>query len=173
MHKADRLVDKLYVLRNGALWDKIYKNSFLQKYKLQMTEGLYTADNIFVLKAFYYAQKITLIDEPRYLYTVQSDSIGIDINKQEKRKNDVLEVCGKILDFVRYKHLKIIEKLALYDFLYRSLFSYPDDKKFIVDFDKKIRSILCFYNKINLFYARILNCLCKKFVRIIKSSVKM
>lgn len=130
------LKDRFDELRNGALWDKIYKASFLQKYNLRFKEGLYTADNIFIAKSFYYAKRIALVNEPKYQWIKRKDSIGKDTTKQDKRKHDILHVLRQIIIFAWDKGLSGIDLEALKSFCERSLKSYKNDEQFVRSFNK-------------------------------------
>lgn len=134
--KIRNLTDKFEVLSNGALWDKIFKASFLRKYHLTFSEKWYTADTFFIISAFYYASKIKLLDEPTYSYNLQEDSIGMDPSKKDKRQKDILNVLREILSFAEEKNISSKERLALKYFCNRSLNRYNDDIEFTNQFNK-------------------------------------
>lgn len=130
--------DKFSTLRNGAVWDKLYKVSLLHKNKIKFAEGLYTADNLFNIEAFYAAHNIVLTDEPRYSYKLHEDSIGNDENLIAKRKNDIITVCNKAIDFADENEFNLKTCISLYDFLRRSYDCYADD----ADFQDKLWKVL-------------------------------
>lgn len=125
-----KLKDKISSLRNGALWDKLYKTSLIKENNLSFAEGLYCADNIFVVQAFYFAKNILQTNEPVYQYALNDDSIGKDKSKEEKRKADILTVCKKILNFAENKKLKKTEQNCMKQFLAKSFNEYQEDKTF-------------------------------------------
>ena len=134
--KIQRQSDKFKVLKNGAIWDKLYRKEYLDTKHISFTEGLYTADNLFVLQAFWLTDSITLVSSPNYEYTIQEDSIGKDETKQVKRKKDILEVLQKALVLRDAQSLTDIARYEYDRFLIRSLCDYPKDKHFQAQFYK-------------------------------------
>ena len=130
LKQLKNLKDRFDVLPNGALWDKIYKTSFLTKHHLTFKEEWYTADNIFIISAFYYAKKIELIDSPRYQWIKREDSIGLDTSKKDKRQQDILHVLETVITFANDKKLLEAEMTALKCFCERSLCSYKNEEAF-------------------------------------------
>lgn len=122
--------DKFKSLRNGALWDKLYRAKHLQQHQLSFSEGLYCADNIFVIKAFYFASNIILCDYPRYQYALHTDSIGKDKHKMQKRKQDIITVCRIILNFADRQNIAGETLRSIKKFLARSFNEYKHDKQF-------------------------------------------
>lgn len=130
--------DKLKVIKNGAIWDKLFKKEYLIKNQIKFTEGLYTADNLFILQAFLQTNNIILTSAPSYEYRLQSDSISKDIKKQEKRKQDILQVLQKAMELSqKYIHSQSMKKEFLF-FLQRSLGAYKKDKNFQKQFYKTL-----------------------------------
>lgn len=117
-------------LRNGAIWDKIYKKSLIEDNNITFEEGLYTADNLWCIKTFTKAKKITLLNQPSYEYTLQSDSIGKDNSKQQKRKNDIFIIIDKILTYANQNQYTEDEINQLKYFLVKTYSCYPKDKKY-------------------------------------------
>lgn len=134
--KIQTEADKFKALKNGAIWDKLYKRTYLNAHKICFTEGLYTADNLFVLKTFLQTDKIILTPTPNYEYTVQEDSIGKDVSKKAKRKKDIIEVLKKALALKTEFHLSAEASEEYQKFLQRSLKDYPNDKHFQTQFYK-------------------------------------
>ncbi len=140
-HKEGDITDlnmKLSSLRNGAVWDKLYRTSMLRDNKITFAEGLYTADNLFNIKAFWFAGKVKLINSPVYKYTLQADSIGKARNREEKRKKDILEVSRQALLFAEERDFSKAATEELKRFLYRTYPDYPQDKQF----QKSLKKIL-------------------------------
>ena len=131
-------IDKIRVLKNGAIWDKLFKRKYLNKKQIKFTEGLYTADNLFIIQAFLQTNNIVLTATPSYEYKIQKDSIGKDSKKQAKRKQDIMIVLDRALKMAgQYiKDQSMQEEFLL--FLERSLFDYKKDKKFQEQFYKKL-----------------------------------
>lgn len=124
------LSEKIASLRNGALWDKLYKTSLITQNNLIFAAGLYCADNLFAVQAIYYAKNMQLTNQPIYQYALHSDSIGKDKGKTAKRKADILSVCAKILDFAHAKNWSRQEEVCLQQFLAKSFNEYQKDQAF-------------------------------------------
>ena len=73
LQKIQNQSDKFKVLKNGAIWDKLYKKEYLDTKHISFTEGLYTADNLFVLQAFLQTNNIVLT--PRRITSTPSKKI--------------------------------------------------------------------------------------------------
>lgn len=132
-HRLDNVnseYEKYQVLEHGEIWDKLYSSALLKKHDIKFAEKLYTADNLFNVQAFHFANKIELIKEPRYIYELHDDSIGKSATAVNKRKKDIITVCKKIIDFANDNRFGIAELLMLSDFLRRSYDCYYDDADF-------------------------------------------
>lgn len=136
--KISEKADKYSALRNGAIWDKLYNTAMLKKNNIKFAENLYTADNLFNIEAFHAAKKIVLTDEPRYSYELHNDSIGKDEKLTEKRKEDIISICNKAVDFALNHDFDFPSRVGLYDFLKRTYDCYADD----VIFQAKLQPIL-------------------------------
>ena len=62
--------EKYNLIKNGATFDKIFKKSLVRKYNLKCSEKIRWEDNIFIFKAFYYAQKIKTVPTAVYYYNI-------------------------------------------------------------------------------------------------------
>lgn len=132
-HITDRttnLKTHLKILRNGAIWDKIYKQTLIKDNNISFEEGLYTADNLWCIKTFTKAQKVTLVNYPSYEYSLQTDSIGKDKSKQQKRKKDIFVVIDKIIAFAYQNSYTEEEIVQLKLFLAKTYSCYPKDKAY-------------------------------------------
>lgn len=136
--KISKEADKYSALRNGAIWDKLYSASLLKKNGIMFAENLYTADNLFNIEAFHAAKKIVLTDEPRYSYELHNDSIGKAEKLTEKRKEDIISICTKAVNFAKGHGFDFPSRIGLYDFLKRTYDCYADD----TSFQAKLQSVL-------------------------------
>ena len=141
LSKIASAADKFKVLRNGSIWDKIYKTSLLKDNNIKFAENLYTADNLFNIEAFHFARKIELIDEPRYIYELHDDSIGKDEKAVLKRKRDIIKICKRALEYAKDKDFSVGELIAMRDFLKLSYDCYPEDKDFRYNLYMLLRNI--------------------------------
>lgn len=127
------------MLRNGALWDKIFNRTLIETNNIRFLEGRYTADNLFVINAFLHADKIKCIQEPRYLYMMRSDSIGQDEQKTTKRKEDILAIANEAARLAA--QLSAPKRVALRAFINRSLNCYMQDIEWEKCFNKVLDDI--------------------------------
>ncbi len=149
MGSVNSLCDKISVLRNGALWDKLFSKDLIVQNAVSFPEGLYCADNVFVFKAFYYANRVLLTDNPVYEYKLAADSIGADKEKLTKRKKDILKVVDLLIDFMQKNKFNSDALNEASHFVNRSFNCYADDKVFKKALDKRIKSINIFYSALN------------------------
>lgn len=124
------LSDKISILRNGALWDKLFSRKMIEQNNIRFIPGLYCADNIFVFTAFYYARNVLTTNTPAYQYKLSSDSISCDKKKTEKRKSDILTVAQKITKFVSDMGFDTASRDQTYHFLRRTFNLYASDSVF-------------------------------------------
>lgn len=122
--------DKYKILRNGSIWDKIYRTSLLKGNNIHFAKNLYTADNLFNIMTFHVAKKIVLVDEPRYIYELHDDSIGKDEKQVIKRKKDIIKVCEIALEYAEENEFDEATRLSMLNFLKRSYDCYMEDKEF-------------------------------------------
>lgn len=130
VEKINSKADKYKALRNGAVWDKLYSTLMLKKNEIKFAEHLYTADNLFNIEAFYAAGKIVLVDKPCYLYELHGDSIGKDEKFVIKRKQDIISICNKAVDFAIKNKFDMALRAELCDFLRRTYDCCAEDSEF-------------------------------------------
>jgi len=131
-HELYSLTEKISSLKNGAVWDKLFKSSKIKH--LRFKEGYLCADNLFLIDAISHTQKMYLLDKPTYSYNLQPDSVSIGSEYQKQRKQQILEICKVILDHsVKYNYSNR-ETEELKAFLFRTFNSYSKDKKWAKSF---------------------------------------
>lgn len=97
--------DKLRILQNGASFDKLYKTSLIKSHNIRFLENVRWEDNLFVLKALYYGDMVTVKDA-YYSYEFS----GWSDEYKQKLKNDVLPVCREILKFAKSEKISCFDK---------------------------------------------------------------
>ncbi len=132
---------KFDIIRNGALWDKLFAKQLIMDNGITCPVGLYCADNVFVFLAFYYAQRVFACDTPVYSYVLSPDSISIDTAKVTKRKRDIQTVCQMIIDFAHAHQFDDTYIDATYHFLNRTFNIYADDRLFLDDFNRVLHNL--------------------------------
>lgn len=133
--------DKISTLRNGAIWDKLFKRNLIYENNIRFLNGAYCADNLFTFTAFYFAKNIFTCNEPVYQYTLQPDSIGCDDKKIEKRKSDILIITQKIIQFASEHKMDNNACAETYHFLCRTFNVYHTDNIFRKKFTQMLSVI--------------------------------
>lgn len=123
---ADRistLKEKIQSLRNGAMWDKIFKREIIIKHKICFPEQSksYFEDNIFLLKSIYYANSIIKIKSVYYHYLQHNNSTIHNSDKIIERETNKIDVISNIINFAIRLNFSAEEKLELLSFLNRSV----------------------------------------------------
>lgn len=116
--------EKVSILPHGGCWNKLYKQSFLSKYKLQFPKGLYWEDNIFTIQVCWFSNKLAVINGDDVSYNYVNNPVGITRNplKEEKRKKDSLVIAEMIMDFIKFqncnsKDAEIVSNFCLRNFI--------------------------------------------------------
>lgn len=120
---AKSLCDKFDALRNGAVWDKIYKRSLIEDNKVRFPSDMYSLyqDNLFLVPSIMHASSVVLADEPVYHYRQSDTSTTQNKNERHGRNEHFAELLGALLNFSTKNNLTTQEKQHYVDFLFRSL----------------------------------------------------
>lgn len=146
---------KLKYLSHGAVWDKIYKLSVIKDNNLKFPQGRVFEDNLFVIHALWYSNKLIMIDNTFYNYFQNQDGIcrKLDNKAEMKRKKDKLFIAKKIIEFGNKKKIGCADSFALKNFIYKSIF--PDvssrNKKYIKEIHEIFRNFFWIYIKLQKF----------------------
>ncbi|MBP5344181.1 MAG: glycosyltransferase family 2 protein [Alphaproteobacteria bacterium] len=132
------LRDKIELLRQGSIWDKIYARNLIIGHNLKFEEGLFTADTLFTLQAIYYAKNVYTSTQTKYEYTLKKDSIGAAKSYSSKRKDDIFVIIGKMQEFAESHEFSPKDKEALNAFIKRCFKASPYGK----NFQKKLSCML-------------------------------
>ena len=102
------LQTRLETMTNGAAFNKLIKNSIIQKHKIRFTEHYRFEDNPWLLKVLYYAQRITLIKGVKYYYCCQGEQWT------EKYiaflKESIPPIAKEMIEFAKKKHFSDQER---------------------------------------------------------------
>jgi len=112
-------IDRLF---NGMCCDKIFKASLINKHKLQFPCGLYYEDNIFIIQAVYYSDKMAFISDAFYNYCYNPSGITStrDHVKEAKRNADRFTIGEEIIRFAKINNFDQEAMIGLRNFLMRS-----------------------------------------------------
>ena len=111
---------------NGASFDKLLKASFIKNHSIRFTEKLRYEDNPFLLKAFYYSDKISLVKNAIYFYGPTPHSSEY----REKLKRCVIPIAAEMTNFAKACHfsqreMKLLQKKIIKSFASSFIFE-PD-----------------------------------------------
>lgn len=142
-------IEQYSYLKNAASFDKIFKTSLIRKYHIEFSEGVRWEDNIFVLKAMYYSQKIVFVRGVYYHYLCQKWSE--DYRKQLKL--DAVTVLDEMVSFAKQKNFSKEEMLVLKKAIYNSFFGVLVEdpklyKKYVTTFGWSFRIAYRHYKKL-------------------------
>lgn len=87
---------KINLVRNGAVWSKIFKKDLFNNIKFP--EGLYWEDNPVLLQLLIASRKVAYTNKAKYLYRDNPNSITRDPEKERKRICDSLIIMQQIKD---------------------------------------------------------------------------
>jgi glycosyltransferase involved in cell wall biosynthesis len=117
------LKDKIRAIKNGAVWDKIYKFSYLRESDLRFVEKIpfFFEDNLFSVLAVVKAPRICLLHDGFYHY-VQNPSSSMHFKTfKQQRQSSALETIADLLNYAVRQGFELSVKECLFDFICRSL----------------------------------------------------
>ena len=93
---------------NRVLWNKIFKKSIIDKYKIRFPEELYMSeDACFFLEYLSCIKKVFFINEKLYTYCRRGDSvIGKRFDKNFDSINDCVKAHKFVIDFIKRNKIK-------------------------------------------------------------------
>ncbi|MBQ9245320.1 glycosyltransferase family 2 protein [bacterium] len=92
--------------KNECPTNKIYRKSYIDKYNIRFTEGVYCEDKLFSIQAVYYANKIVTVPDVHYYYWENPKST-VNSRKTKKHKQDRIAAKRAVLDFVKEKKIPV------------------------------------------------------------------
>lgn len=108
--------EKYNLIKNGATFDKIFKKSLVRKYNLKCSEKIRWEDNIFIFKAFYYAQKIKTVPAAVYYYNIHPFSESY----KKILQNSVIPEVEEIVCFLNKSNFTAAQKKLAYKKIIKS-----------------------------------------------------
>lgn len=108
--------EKYNLIKNGATFDKIFKKSLVRKYHLKCSEKIRWEDNIFIFKAFYYAQKIKTVPAAVYYYNTHPFSESY----KKILQNSVIPEVEEIVCFLNESNFTAAQKKLAYKKIIKS-----------------------------------------------------
>ena len=113
--------EKVGILPNGSVCDKIFRADFIRTSELLFPEGLYYEDALFLVKALFRANRLAVIDGAAYNYVMNVSSILHDPQKECKRVKDGVAVAKMVMDFATASQIDERIREILTDFLLRNI----------------------------------------------------
>ncbi len=109
--------NKFALLPHGGACDKLFRTAFLRKNELFFPENYIWEDNLFNLKAVYYANKLATVSGCFYNYIKNSNSTTRSMLKKQKRRNDCVYIVGEMMNFMNENKFRQIEKDLVINFI--------------------------------------------------------
>lgn len=102
------LKTKLSTMTNGAAFNKLFKNSIIQKHKIRFTEYYRYEDNPWLLKVLYYSKKVALTNLVKYYYCCNCEK------RTEQYlnflKQSIPPIAKEMIDFSEMNHFSKKQK---------------------------------------------------------------
>lgn len=119
---AESISEKVNVLKDGAIWDKIFKRSLLNDNNIRFPEHSksYFEDNVLLFPAAMRSNKIVLINTTNYHYWQRETSVVHDVQHYDEMNSYCVEVINKLLDFTSEQNCTAAEKQDIVNFFSRS-----------------------------------------------------
>lgn len=117
------LKEKIQSLRDGAIWDKIFKRDLIVRHKICFPEQSksYFEDNIFLLKSTFYANMIIKTRGAYYHYIQHNNSTIHNLDKIKEREIYKIDVISNLINFAIKLNFSTAEKIEYLSFLNRSI----------------------------------------------------
>ncbi len=121
--KVSGLADKLDIIKNGAVWDKIFKRELVVSHNIRFSTSpkSYYEDNIFLFQAVYFANAISLVFNTNYHYVWHENSTLNNIMDCKERNAHKLNVIAHLINYALKQKFSSSDKIACIKFLNRSL----------------------------------------------------
>ena len=102
-----------------AAYLKICRKNFLIDNKLFFKEGIYHEDSEWSPKLFYYANKVTIYNEPYYMRRMRENSIITTTNEENMKKkiNDRLNIALELIEFFKGIEESSSKNIIINDFV--------------------------------------------------------
>lgn len=113
---------KFRLIKNGAVWDKIFKREFLLKHNLKFPDKHLWEDNLFILKAIYYSSIFATVSGTNYNYIMNSSSLTNSASKLMQRKNSSLYISNEMMSFALDKKLDDEALLLIKQFIVQNIY---------------------------------------------------
>lgn len=119
---AESISEKVNVLKDGAIWDKIFKRSLLNDNNIRFPEysKSYFEDNLLLFPAAMRADKIVLINTANYHYWQRETSVVHDVQHYDEMNSYCVDVIKNLLNFTEKQNYNSEEKQNIVNFFDRS-----------------------------------------------------
>lgn len=119
---AESVSEKVNVLKDGAIWDKIFKRNLLNDNNIRFPEHSksYFEDNLLLFPAAMYANKIVLINTTNYHYWQRENSVVHNNKNYDEMRSYCVDVIKNLLNFTEKQNYTAAEKQNIVNFFGRS-----------------------------------------------------
>ena len=122
-NQVNNLEDKLAIIRDGAVWDKIFRRDMIVSHNIcfPVQSKSYYEDNVFLFPAVCFANAVSLVFNVNYHY-LQRDNSMIN-NQEDSKERDAykINVIAYIINYAIKQNFSLASKLECLKFLNRSL----------------------------------------------------
>lgn len=119
---AESISEKINVLKDGAIWDKIFNRSLLNDNNIRFPEHSksYFEDNLLLFPAAMRANKIVLINTTNYHYWQRENSVVHNNKNYDEMNIYCVDVIKNLIDFTEKQNYTTAEKQNIVNFFNRS-----------------------------------------------------
>ena len=138
-----RFEKKLPRVLNGMCCNKLFRRSFLEKYNIRFPEGIFYEDNLFLIKALFYSNKVIFINSGCYYYIKHSGSTTDTQRDESVLKNNSLEMIKKIVDFCEENKFGQQQMRSVRNFVKKSLIpeEFEEDNAYMASVDVLLKRL--------------------------------
>ena len=115
------LADKISLLSNGAVWNKLYRTPILKENCIFFEEGKIMKDNLYLIKSLYWSGVNVTTNKVSYFYRQRLGSITKNNKLIEKKQVDTFYSIVSIMDFAKEQNFDKKALIKLKNFLIRVL----------------------------------------------------
>lgn len=109
------------IVHEASVWNKLFKNSFVEEKRVKFPVGLWYEDNAFTYKLLISKPKIVNVN--KYLYNYRKERIGSIMNSQMSRKiYDIYSIGNEIYEYFQKNNISESQKTQLEFIFIRNIF---------------------------------------------------
>lgn len=118
---TNNLNKKIHNMPLGSVCDKLFKTKLIRENQIYFPVGRYFEDNIFLICALFYSDKIAITNTTCYYYRINNNGICRNINITEKKDIDALYIINELINFAKTNNFSSRSVYEIKMFIIRTL----------------------------------------------------